>query len=859
MKKIAIVFSLLAANCLAVAVNIYVFFMGTRLIEKEALAQQFTESAAAYYNPYMQPTLLLYVLGSFLVGVSLLTAVGLRSSRVVNSLLAARYFPLIWAVGVALPVGLSIKGELATIFILFFFWVALAVGFKARHFGESLATKISVNPLYQKIYHFAPGAHLVLWGSISVLVYLVAPFSFGTPKIMNDFFRIPEMYSASPHSGLPNQTGDYVDSTTLRNQYHLISGLEYVDITNYQYWKSNPACLPVPQNRADLAEFVNNYMTVKARPSAGDFGSNRAAANQPAFIHYSEDRICLIPGRGSLGGATWASLRDSLLNMDLGLRPGQFDKPPSMGQSSSHDKVAYMAATQMKDDYIAIQRGQLKHHFYYLFPSYEHLMGKPLNKIVGQYGLGYVLFLSGAGHMAQLLGFEVTYGGALKFLGTFFFLGAAVYLGFLGLILKNIRLVALGALILALNYLLRDPDVVLVSPGIVELRYIFDLPALFFLYRWADPQFARCRRQSLGWLLFFLGISLLNNFEFGLFLASAFFGALLVYRLFEGNKKPGWLFFGVGAAAVSLGYWVNSIPQAGIGSTFLQGFFSLPIEFMTLGVLLILFVAYILMFFHMRACNSRLAYPFLAACFYAQTLMCYYVWCGFDGHIYALYARHALPGLFYFSFVFEKIKNQVTQSLFFSLAAAALIWVGLQHFDYNRKFVQSYERVFQHYKIYHWDKFATNIDSTMNPAFFEPAVGLIMEYLPERKDLYIISQYDFWLTYLANKYSGLPHFDLTGNLAKPGDIDQIVAAIRKERPEYLFVDSDINVPYELSLLRPSNNYYEAMGRWSILALNNLRKIYDQVIDDYTLVEAGQMISVYRLNTKGDGHKPQAFK
>lgn len=886
MKKIVVIFAFLTANSMAIATSAYYFGLKFGSNHLSSASQYFTDSAVAYFNPLMRLSLLYYVAASFLVAISLILAIHIKNRKFIEAIFQDRFSVNILLFSIPFFISLCfIKSWINVILIQILLWAAIFLALRRPSNFLMFSYKIRDAVCEGLI------AKIVLLGAAAFTVFLFAPLVFSTPNIMNAFFRIPEMYNVGQVSEAvksedllinagykaENKRSDiYVDTTTLHNDFNLFQPHDYVDIFNYRDWKSNQACMEVEADDLRLSMFIDEYNRIVARPAPHTFWEADKKLEYPGVLHYSENRLCFIAaqGRPDYVAAADTDIRRNLTRLGIDSRPFWNNQKKTVKEAglrgaairnaylrdSAQQKMvdleahyraairnAYLRDSELERGLTLNGRGQLRHHIYYMYPSYEYLMGKPIDKMVIQYGVGHTLFLSAVGKTARFIGVEPTYGSAVKFLACFSCLGFAVFVLSLSLIFRDIRLTSLAALVAVLNFVARKFDVNIMVGGLYDLRVIFDLPAVCCLYYYCLTKKDRFLWGLLGLLLF----SLLYNFEFGLFLTAAMFGALVIYRLMEQANAPGFGYLAAGLAFVALAYYLNTVPAEGAGSSFMLGFFSQKMSSFKVGCFVLIFAVYVIMFLHMRASGSRFSYSFLATAFYSQTIMCYYVWNGHNSHFNTYLARIVLPVFFYFAFLFlEKTSSELKRNIIYGLAVAAVMAVVFTQYRDYRIYGRQFNKTFKTHKVYSWDKRGTNINSTMNPAFFEPAVLMIEKYLPDRKDLYMISQYDFLLTYLAGKYSSMPHYDLSGNLITADQIEYAVDNIRLEKPEYIFVDSDINVPYELNLpnltLGPQL-YVDA--RCHILSLNSMRAIYKAVIGDYALVEQGRLISVYRLKEK----------
>ena len=68
-------------------------------------------------------------------------------------------------------------------------------------------------------------------------------------------------------------------------------------------------------------------------------------------------------------------------------------------------------------------------------------------------------------------------------------------------------------------------------------------------------------------------------------------------------------------------------------------------------------------------------------------------------------------------------------------------------------------RYFSKHKLYKWDLPGTGFISTMNPDYFADSVQLIEKY-KNGKGIYMLSQYDNFLPFLARTYNKLPLIDV---------------------------------------------------------------------------------------------------
>ena len=161
---------------------------------------------------------------------------------------------------------------------------------------------------------------------------------------------------------------------------------------------------------------------------------------------------------------------------------------------------------------------------------------------------------------------------------------------------------------------------------------------------------------------------------------------------------------------------------------------------------------------------------------------------------------------------------------------------------------KKYENIFKDHKSYLWNFDRARIKSTVNPSYFEDAVSLIKKYSINYNRIYIISQYDSVLPFLAHKISAMPFHDLKWYNMTDKELEKSVTLISSQRPEYVFVDRDINRNYKEEIILssvPSFGYLHEESEWRAERLSLMAHIFNKVSEEYVLVESGKLLSVYK--------------
>ena len=136
----------------------------------------------------------------------------------------------------------------------------------------------------------------------------------------------------------------------------------------------------------------------------------------------------------------------------------------------------------------------------------------------------------------------------------------------------------------------------------------------------------------------------------------------------------------------------------------------------------------------------------------------------------------------------------------------------------------------------------------MNPFYFTDSIFLIHEYEPSENAIHLISKYDDLVPFLAGKYSAMPFFDLQWFLLSPKEVALSVERIKKNKPQYLFVDTDIERDFNGEILLGGLQSIGFPGEESlhrVQRLHLLQEVFRAVKKDYVPVKEGVLLTVYK--------------
>jgi hypothetical protein len=113
--------------------------------------------------------------------------------------------------------------------------------------------------------------------------------------------------------------------------------------------------------------------------------------------------------------------------------------------------------------------------------------------------------------------------------------------------------------------------------------------------------------------------------------------------------------------------------------------------------------------------------------------------------------------------------------------------------------------------------------------------------------IHILSKYDMILPFISNHFSEMQFHEIGNFMITQVETEKVIDEIRHDKPDVLFVDSDIKRPNALDIIPPVGpfGYLYDESHWRALRLGLLGDIFNQIRDDYELAESGPLISAWR--------------
>jgi len=498
-----------------------------------------------------------------------------------------------------------------------------------------------------------------------------------------------------------------------------------------------------------------------------------------------------------------------------------------------------------------LNRWVIHHHNFVLGPINEYALGKPLKDINAQYGpLNVVIManiLKWTGGISYTNYFQVWY--------LFWLIYFSLFVVCVALIFRDVFYVTLVCILAFAYIIMIDFQFLSLGPGLNPIRHFFDVPVLTALCLFI-------RKRKVGFLMaavIFALLGVLNNIQFGLALAVALGATLIIMAVVDReilSLRTAVVCWGSAVILLMAIGLLVSAPGSAKNSMltyYLSGWVGPPLSVNRLvWTMMAVSAAYLcLVYFESSAKDTK--YISMLLLFYSQGLFLYYTWGSTPPHILNIAPILVLCAVGFLKIFLEGIGAERFQRLIaivLILISICAVYIPGSFFYYSAK--QTFDNVFVDHKTYQWTLKTANFESTMDPWPFLDSVSLIKEFTGADSAIYIISKYDNFIPFLAEKYSAMPFFDVPWFLITAKEIDLCIDRLVERKPSFIYVDTDIerslNGDVVVGKFPIEGNYEDGIGiesRMRVERLNLLKTIYAAIKNDYEPVKKGLLLTAYK--------------
>ena len=699
------------------------------------------------------------------------------------------------------------------------------------------------------------GAVVTVIGLLSLMclhfVFIFSPFIWGDLKVINEYLDIPEYTYLG--EGLVSNT-DYINGHQLAglNKYDPMRDLGRTPAPRLGMSVQLPktSLLESFINGSDQHEVLQDRIQWAMYPTrdAMDKALKALPAEQDrtTAYYYNDELHALVVNRGMTFGEyrELVSLypKDEYASKIAQLRQtSRTEHRRLMARSYTSQEKEFLEKNQFEMHNQIFNRWVIHHHNFVLGPISEYAKGRPLKDINAQYGplnvVVMVTLLQWAGGISYANYFPIWY--------SFWLIYFALFVGCSLLIFRDIFYVTL-ACVLAFGYIIMiNFQILHLGPGLNPLRHFFDVPVLaaFCMF---------LRKGRMGFLLvalLFAFVGVLNNVQFGLALAVAL-GATLVILAMIDRELVSLRMVAVcgGSAAVLMIATMFLMSSSGSSKNsmlayYLEGFVGPPIPVNRLILTMIAVSAGYLSLLYFERTARDLKYIVMLLLLYSQGLFLYYTWGGTPPHILNIAPILVLCVIGFLKILLEgwgegRFQKPIIVSLI--VISLCVVYIPGSLAYYSTK--QTFDKVFVDHKTYQWNLKTANFVSTMDPQPFQDSVSLIDEFSGPDPAIYILSKYDNFIPFLAEKYSAMPFFDVPWFLVTTKEVNLCIEQIMVSKPTYLFVDTDIERSLNGEIMIDD---YASESRMRVQRLNLLKTIYSAIRDDYEPAKKGILLTAYK--------------
>lgn len=655
---------------------------------------------------------------------------------------------------------------------------------------------------------------------IAQAFHIFYPFVFEKLYIMNEEFDIPEKTIL---------TTGIVDNNAYYNEHSLLGiNRKY----NLDLDKGNES---IPQ--------TNTFFEIPLTPELSSFLKNNP---QKFYYNKSMGAVCV---NDEITYSNWADLRNLIQNestkKQLDLFYIEYGEKKANKPILSLEENEFLDKNKFELHWQILNRWMFHHHNFVLGPINQYSLGKDIHTIFMQYGWLNIVVMK---NIMENFG-GISFQNYFKIWYSFYYIYYAIFIGILIFYFRQTKYILLGLFLIFgwINGI--GFDFLILPPGLNPIRHFFDVFVIIFFYLYLKY----LNRNFLIIAILFSLIGILNNVQFGFFcyIALVITVILKIYNSISDRKQKykDWIILFI---SLLLGAYCYLFLNIGIDLTsyyYLNGVLGWPVKPKAFYEMFAAFVTgySILILTFRRTDNSKYLALFLLL--YSQGLLFYYVW----GPSYYMFsscsAIFTLTLLVLIKIAIEHINvvKHFEKIILMILLAISLIGVYIPgvHKYYSTK--TSYYDIFKNHVNFQWDFSSAQFVSTMDPIYFREGVELIQRYSNEN-GIYILSKYDNILPLLAKKYSAMPYFDVPMFLLSRKDIDNCINTINAAKPEYLFIDTDIERNLNSDILDKTSLTREDLHDESVLRvrrLNLLKEIYNSIRGDYQPIEKSSLITVYK--------------
>ena len=507
----------------------------------------------------------------------------------------------------------------------------------------------------------------------------------------------------------------------------------------------------------------------------------------------------------------------------------------------------YIEANIIEIHWKTLSRYVLYHHSHMLVPILELELNKDKTQIFAQYGL----------FSAKLLGTVLKHTGGINIHNYFklYYSIFYIYYGSMFLIaykmFKSKKTVFSLLLFTIISINIYNFYYFYLAPGCNPYRHFFDIIVIFLLYKYYNNFKIKYFISAISLALF----AMLLNCNMGLFLYLAFIPAFWYKNItLKQNKNLKFELFII-AVSLAISYFIYKFSTVGADYTkeyFSQGLLGWPLSDTALIIILSTIILGYLIFSLIK--NNIKLYALAHCAFYSfiyiQGLLLYFIWGSDTKHFVVITPVIAFVLLMIFKLaenIFLENKYDRFKKMAVNIIIVVLFAISCIGFTRYVKDYYCFKSIFKKHITYDWNFKNAKFKSTIDPKYFDDSIDLLKKYSYDNNGVYIISKYDYFIPFLADKYNLMPYINLEWYVLSQKEVQTSIDLIKNKKPTILFADK--NIMYANSSCYSVYNKKLAYLNLECQAhkdrITTVSKIFDAVKSDYYLIDSSYLLNVYK--------------
>ncbi|MFH1825475.1 MAG: hypothetical protein ABH873_09690 [Candidatus Firestonebacteria bacterium] len=492
------------------------------------------------------------------------------------------------------------------------------------------------------------------------------------------------------------------------------------------------------------------------------------------------------------------------------------------------------------------------HHSQIYLPILKYSHTKKIRDIDSQYGFLLVVFIMSI--MKIINSSKTMFNDYFHVLNMFYLIYPILGILITSVIfkLKNVIYIFMSLFILITSIYMIGFESLNLSPGFNPARHLFDMFMIASLYLFYEKKY-NIKYYVLS--LFIAVISILWSKESGIMLYVSFLISIIFMVLFSDkyNKKMKILLTIITLIPSVIIFLNNKSNIIDTGIYMFLGVGCPKIVFPTTENILLVFAILGIIILYNLIKKERYSYFYMFLWLYGVMNMLYYIWNPAPNHLWNVIMCNFLTITLFIKLILDTtIKRTFPNKCILILL---MIYFADQFYfpainEYNKQLTK-FNNIFKEHEKVLWNYEGIRFITTMQIEMIDKDIQLINKINDGSNGIYLLSKMDDFLPVILNKHNKLPVMSLMTNLVAKNDSEKIINYFKEKQPEYIVADKDIYLPSLFQIVDPEDKNIPLSQPSQIRSavIDEFKKCARIILNKYTSIEDGYLLTVYRINNK----------